>query len=80
MSIPAKIKMIDCIGKYATVDRDVQNGAGQGISKGTRIRIVGKGRGFNIETERCPHCGQYCYIRGITKDTLTLEKEREEQE
>ena len=44
MSIPAKIKMIDCIGKYATVDRDVQNGAGQGISKGTRIRIVGKGR------------------------------------
>ena len=72
MPIPKNVKMCDCIGKYATVDRDIQNGAGHGISKGSKVKIVSFGRALDIKTEPCEHCGQYTKIYGVKKEELTL--------
>ena len=73
--IGKETKMIDCVGKYATLDRSIMNGAGQCIAKGSKVKIVDCGRALSIQTEKCPCCGQYCYIRGVKKETLTLLKE-----
>lgn len=70
--IPKNIKMQDCVGKYATVDRNIMNGAGQCIAKGARVRIINCARSLDIETEKCLCCGQYCRIRGVKKEVLTL--------
>lgn len=67
--------MSDCIGRYARLDEPILNGAGQCIAKGTRVKIVGYGRGLIIQTEQCPCCKQSSYIRSVTKDLLTLEEE-----
>ena len=70
--INKNIKMSECVGKYATLDHSIMNGAGQCIEKGSRVKIVGYGRTLSIQTDICPCCGQYCYIRGVKKDELTL--------
>lgn len=70
--IPKNIKMTDCVGRYATVDCDLGNGAGHRIVKGGKVLICGYGRTLDIKTDPCPCCGQYMYIRGIKKDKLTL--------
>ena len=72
MSIPASIKIKDCVGKRATLDRDIMNGAGQCVPKGTVVQIVGTGRSLHIKTLPCPCCGQYAYIRDVGKHSLTL--------
>lgn len=72
MSIPSSMKMSDCVGKYATLDRNIQNGAGQCVAKGSRVRIVGVGRSLHIQTDVCKCCGQSCYIRNVSKSSLTL--------
>lgn len=72
-----KKKMKECVGKYATLDQSIQNGAGQCIEKGSKVKITGYGRALNIETEHCPHCGQYCRIYGVKKEKLTLIEEKE---
>lgn len=69
--------MSDCIGKYATLDHSIMNGAGQCIAKGSLVKIVDYGRTLDIETEKCPCCGQYCYIRGVKKEELTLVEEKQ---
>lgn len=74
MPIPNDVKVHDCIGCFATVDRDVQNGAGFVIPKGTRVRIISVSRAVNITTLPCPHCGISVYVRGVKKNSLTLEK------
>lgn len=70
--IPNNIKMSECVGQYATVDRDIANGAGQAISKGSRVKIIGYGRALDIATEKCECCGQFCKIHGVLKKDLTL--------
>lgn len=72
MGIPANIRIKDCIGKYATTEREIQNGAGQVIPKGSTVKIVGTGRSLHIKTEPCRVCGQHCYVRDINKSSLTL--------
>ena len=72
MSIPKMMPMKDCIGKRAMLDRDTMNGAGQVISAGVVVKIRSCGKSLNIETEKCPCCGQYCIIRGVLKRHLTL--------
>lgn len=70
--IPKNVKAVDCVGKYATTDKDIRNKAGHCISAGSLVKIVEFGRAFSIETEKCPLCGQYAYIRGVKKCELTL--------
>lgn len=72
MSISQKIKLKECIGKYATTDRQIVNGAGQVIPKGSKVKIVGAAKGLSISTEPCCACGQHSYVRNIPKSALTL--------
>ena len=47
--ISTKITMKSCIGKFATLDRNIVNGAGEGIVAGTKVKIVGaNSRGMSI--------------------------------
>ena len=72
MPIPDNIKMRDCIGRYATLDRSVENGAGHGIAKGSKVKIISYSRSLTVRTDPCEHCGQFTKIRGVTKAELTL--------
>ena len=72
MPIPAKIKMVECVNRIATVDCDIINGAGLGIKKGSKVKIVKYGRGLTVESFSCPICGQFTRIRNVKKSKLTL--------
>ena len=74
MPIPNNITMAQCVGREATLDRNISNGAGQCIAKGSKVKIRSYGRALDIETEPCSCCGQYCKINGVKKDCLTLVK------
>lgn len=75
--IAKKYKGVELKGKKAKVDCDIRNGAGQGIGKGSIVTIVGvvRGKGLTIKTEKCPHCGQYAYITGVSREKITLLKD-----
>lgn len=72
--INKKYKGAELKGKKVKVDRDIRNGGGQGISVGSTVTIVNvvRGKGFTVKTEKCPHCGQYAYITGVSREILTL--------
>lgn len=76
--IKKTIRMSDCVGKYATLDHSIKNGAGQCIKKGSKVKIVDYGRSLSIKTNTCTQCGQSCYIRGVKKEELTLCTENED--
>lgn len=61
-------------GKKARCLCDISNKGGNGISAGSTVTIVNvvRGKGLCIKTEKCPCCGQYCYITGIDRDCLEL--------
>lgn len=42
--IKKTIRMSDCVGKYATLDHSIKNGAGQCIKKGSKVKIVDYGQ------------------------------------
>ena len=72
--IPMKYKGSDLIGKKCRPTRYIRNGAGDGITPKTVCTIVDvvRGHGFTIQTETCPHCGQYAYIRKVKREELEL--------
>ncbi len=72
--IPKKYTAALLEGRYATTERRMRNGAGEGISAGAivRIRRVVRGKGLEIETEKCPHCGQFAVISRVSREDLTL--------
>lgn len=72
--IPMKYKGSDLIGKRCRPTRNIRNGAGDGITSKTVCKIVDvvRGHGFTIQTETCPHCGQYAYIRKVKREELEL--------
>lgn len=71
--IPDKTTMKSCVGKYATLDRDIKNGAGHGMGKGCKVKIVASnGRGMVIRTEKCPCCQQFSEISHVQREALTL--------
>ena len=74
LMISKKYKGTELKGKKAKVDCDIRNGGGQGISAGSIVTIVNvvRGKGLTIKTEKCPHCGQYAYITGVSREILTL--------
>ncbi len=64
----------DLIGlKCRVADGDViLNGAGQAVTKNTVCVITDARYGVDIKTEPCPCCGQYCVIKRIKRERLTL--------
>ena len=57
--------------------RDLKNRGGRGLSRGTicTIKDVVRGNGFIIQTDRCPHCGQYAYVTHVSRNDLELIQE-----
>lgn len=72
--IPLKYKGDELIGKKCRPVHNIRNGAGDGITPKTVCTIVDvvRGHGFTIQTEACPHCGQYAYIRKVKREELEL--------
>ena len=78
MPIPKNIMRSECVGKEAMTDKNLVNGAGQCISAGSIVQIVGYGRSFTVKSRPCPHCGLYLYVSNVRKDELTLIEEKDE--
>ena len=72
--IPKSYKGKDILGRKATINSDTRNKGGNGIGAGATVTITGvvRGKGVTIKTEKCPHCGQYAYITGVSREQLTL--------
>lgn len=65
------------VGKKCRPVHTIRNGGGACVTPATLCTIVNvvPGHGFTIQTEKCPHCGQYAYIARVGRDELELEDE-----
>lgn len=72
--IPKNIKGSDLIGRKAHPVTTLINGAGQAVSPDSVVTITGvvKGYGLNVQSEKCPCCGQFAYMRRIPRELLNL--------
>ncbi len=70
--IPVKYRSKDLIGRKVVFERDLFNGNGNGFSKGTIGIIVNASYGITVKTDPCPHCGQFGYIRKLSREDLSL--------
>ena len=70
--IERKFRATELVGRKCKPTHDIQNGGGQGISKDTICTIVAAHHGVTIQTDKCPCCGQYTYIRGVDRKELDL--------
>ena len=72
--IDKKLNRDALIGRRCQVMRDLKNRGGRGLSRGTicTIKDVVRGNGFIIQTDRCPHCGQYAYVTHVSRNDLEL--------
>lgn len=77
--IDRKYRGEDLIGRKCRPVRNIRNRAGQGITPETACTIVSvvRGHGFIIQTEKCPHCGQYARISHVNRNDLELIEEKE---
>ena len=75
--IDSKIKGADLVGRKCRPVHSIRNGGGHGITRTTicTIKAVVRGHGFTVETEPCPHCGQYTRISRIARADLELIEE-----
>lgn len=78
--IDPRLKGSDLIGRKCHPVHSIRNGSGQGIASDTICTIVAvtRGHGFTIQTEKCPHCGQYAYITRVKRNDLELLESRTE--
>lgn len=67
----------DLIGQTCRPTVSLRNGGGHGVSRNTlcTIKDVVRGHGFIIETQECPHCGQYARISRVNRCDLELANE-----
>ena len=70
--ISKKYKAEQLIGRKCRPTRNIINGAGDGITPDTICTIRAAHYGVEIQTEKCPHCGQYCRITRISREDLEL--------
>lgn len=72
--IDRKYRGEDLIGKKCRPVRSIRNGGGDGITTDTvcTIKDVVRGHGFTIQTDKCPHCGQFAYIARVNRNDLKL--------
>lgn len=73
--IPKNMKSKDMVGMNVRTTRAIRNGAGIVVPEGTNVKISSFGRCFTIKTEKCPCCGLYAYVSGITRDDVELLEE-----
>ena len=78
--IDKKYTAKDLIGKKCRPIRNLKTNGGNGISPTTVCTIVNvvRGHGFKIETEKCPCCGQYTYMTGVSRYDLELIDDNQE--
>jgi hypothetical protein len=72
MPIPKKIKADELVGRKVTLDIDIENRSGEGISKGSEATISSAHYGIEIKTSKCDCCGQYSVISRVSRNDLTL--------
>lgn len=79
--IPRQYKRDQLVGRKVRCDIEIRNGAGEVVGAGSvaKIKNVVRGKGITIQTEKCPHCGQSAYIRGVDRSILTLVPDRSEE-
>lgn len=72
--IDKKLNRDALIGKKCRIMRDLENRSGHGCSAGKVCTIVDviRGHGFAIQTDKCPHCGQYTYFTHVSRNDLEL--------
>lgn len=72
--IDHRIRGEDLIGRKCRPVQPIRNGNGDGVSPDTVCTIIEvvRGHGFTIQTEKCPHCVQYAYIRRVKREELEL--------
>lgn len=70
--IPNNVRSADLKGKQLRTTKDILNGAGIVIPKGTIVTVSKVSRGFTIKTEPCEHCGLYAIVRGVTRSEVEL--------
>ena len=72
--VDRKYRRDDLIGKKCRPVRPIHNGKGEGITTDTvcTIKDVVRGHGFTIQTDKCPHCGQFSYITRVKRQDLEL--------
>lgn len=72
--IDRKYRGDELIGKKCRPLRNIRNGGGDGVSSTTVCTIVNvvRGHGFTIQTDKCPHCGQYTHISRVNRQDLEL--------
>ena len=73
--ISTKYKGYELVGKKAKPVRDIANGAGQGISKGSIVTIVDAHYNLTIQADKCPCCGQFTRISGVKRHDLEIIEE-----
>lgn len=70
--ISRKYRAYQLHGKRVRFEQDMETRGGQGVLKGTVGTIIDASYGITVKTDFCPCCGQYCIIRKISRDDLTL--------
>lgn len=70
--ISRKYKADELVGRKVVFERDLENRVGNGFSRGTVATIISAHYGVDVKTEPCPHCGQYGYIRKLSREDLSL--------
>ena len=71
--IDKKVTLKSCMNKYAITDKDLMNGAGQLVPKGTKVHIsFASNWGLTIRLPKCEYCGVSVTISHIKRSDLTL--------
>lgn len=72
--IDKKLNRDALIGRKCRIMHALENHGGHGCSAGTVCTIldVVRGHGFAIQTDKCPHCGQYTYFTHVSRNDLEL--------
>lgn len=72
--ISQKLTRLDLVGRKCRPTRNIRNDAGEGVSPETICTIINvvRGKGITIETAKCPCCGQYSWITGVSRNDLEL--------
>lgn len=70
--ISRKYKADELIGRKCRPVHSIRNGAGMVITSETVCTIVTAHYGVEVKTDKCPCCGQYCFISRIPREDLVL--------
>lgn len=70
--ISKKFKSYELVGRKCKPVRQIKNGCGEVISPETICTIKDASYGIDIQTNKCPHCGQSAYITRLHREDLTL--------